>query len=280
MRERADFVIDTGGLTAAMLRRRLADELLPSRTPGRLAVTLQSFGFKYGPSARRRPDAGRALPAQPPLRDRAAPADRTRPSGSWPSSTPTASLTRSTSTCTRCWTTCCPSICRGQGPPRGGDRLHGRTPPIGRDRRAPRGALRGPARVSWPRCSTATYEAGVIDHIGFEVSDLERSGRFYDAVFYALGRAADGRVRARGRLRDQRPGDLVRRPRPRSGARVRPRRAAGERQGGRRRRPPAGLDSGGHDDGRPAQRPAYGRRYYAGYLLDPDGLRVEIVSRR
>ena len=43
-------MIDTGGLTAAMLRRKLADELLPSRTPGRLAVTFQSFGFKYGPA--------------------------------------------------------------------------------------------------------------------------------------------------------------------------------------------------------------------------------------
>ncbi len=50
LRARADVVIDTGGLTAAMLRRKLADELLPSRTPGRLAVTFQSFGFKYGPA--------------------------------------------------------------------------------------------------------------------------------------------------------------------------------------------------------------------------------------
>ncbi len=50
LRERADVVIDTSGLTAAMLRRKLADELLPSRTPGRLAITFQSFGFKYGPS--------------------------------------------------------------------------------------------------------------------------------------------------------------------------------------------------------------------------------------
>jgi UPF0042 nucleotide-binding protein len=48
LRGRADVVIDTTGLTAAMLRRKLADELLPSRTPGRLVVTLESFGFKYG----------------------------------------------------------------------------------------------------------------------------------------------------------------------------------------------------------------------------------------
>jgi RNase adapter protein RapZ len=50
LRGRADVVIDTSGLTAAMLRRKLADELLPSQTPGRMAVTFQSFGFKYGPT--------------------------------------------------------------------------------------------------------------------------------------------------------------------------------------------------------------------------------------
>jgi RNase adapter protein RapZ len=50
LRGRADVVIDTSGLTAAMLRRKLADELLPTRRPGRLAVTFQSFGFKYGPA--------------------------------------------------------------------------------------------------------------------------------------------------------------------------------------------------------------------------------------
>jgi len=48
LRERADLVIDTSGLTATMLRRKLADELLPNRTPGRLAVTFESFGFKHG----------------------------------------------------------------------------------------------------------------------------------------------------------------------------------------------------------------------------------------
>jgi UPF0042 nucleotide-binding protein len=50
VRARADVVIDTGQLTAAMLRRKLTDELLLSKTPGRLAITFQSFGFKYGPS--------------------------------------------------------------------------------------------------------------------------------------------------------------------------------------------------------------------------------------
>jgi len=42
----------------------------------------------------------------------------------------------------------------------------------------------------------------------------------------------------------------------------------------------AGLANGGRDDGPPGPRPQYGRRYYAAYLRDPDGLRVEVVSRR
>jgi RNase adapter protein RapZ len=50
LRERAGVVIDTSRLTAAMLRRRLTEELLPTRNPGRLAITFQSFGFKYGAS--------------------------------------------------------------------------------------------------------------------------------------------------------------------------------------------------------------------------------------
>jgi UPF0042 nucleotide-binding protein len=48
LRDRADVTIDTAGLTAAMLRRKLADELLQTPTPGRMAVTFESFGFKYG----------------------------------------------------------------------------------------------------------------------------------------------------------------------------------------------------------------------------------------
>jgi catechol 2,3-dioxygenase-like lactoylglutathione lyase family enzyme len=41
-----------------------------------------------------------------------------------------------------------------------------------------------------------------------------------------------------------------------------------------------GLSNGGSDDGPPGMRPQYGERYYAAYLRDPDGLRVEVVSRR
>jgi UPF0042 nucleotide-binding protein len=50
LRARADYVMDTTGLTAAQLRRKLSDAMLPTHTPGRLAVTFESFGFKYGPA--------------------------------------------------------------------------------------------------------------------------------------------------------------------------------------------------------------------------------------
>jgi UPF0042 nucleotide-binding protein len=41
-------VIDTTGLSAAMLRRKLAEDMLEARR-GRLGVTFESFGFKHGP---------------------------------------------------------------------------------------------------------------------------------------------------------------------------------------------------------------------------------------
>ncbi len=49
IKERAHVVIDTGGLTTPMLRRKLADELLPTEAASRLAVTFSSFGHKHGP---------------------------------------------------------------------------------------------------------------------------------------------------------------------------------------------------------------------------------------
>jgi UPF0042 nucleotide-binding protein len=49
VKERADIVIDTSGLSAAALRRKVVDELLSPASPGRLAVTFTSFGHKHGP---------------------------------------------------------------------------------------------------------------------------------------------------------------------------------------------------------------------------------------
>jgi catechol 2,3-dioxygenase-like lactoylglutathione lyase family enzyme len=120
----------------------------------------------------------------------------------------------------------------------------------------------------------------LIDHVGFEVSDLERSARFYDAILYALGarrmfesahaiaygvNGPDVWIVVRGRAPAPGYGHLALRA---SG------RAAVDAAHA------AALACGGLEEGPPGIRPQYGRRYYAAYLRDPDGLRVEVVSRR
>jgi RNase adapter protein RapZ len=50
VKECAHVVIDSTGLKAHMLRRKIADEFLPRAPATRLAVTLESFGFKHGPA--------------------------------------------------------------------------------------------------------------------------------------------------------------------------------------------------------------------------------------
>jgi catechol 2,3-dioxygenase-like lactoylglutathione lyase family enzyme len=120
----------------------------------------------------------------------------------------------------------------------------------------------------------------VIDHVGFEVSDLARSARFYDAVFGALGarRMYESEhsvaygitspvvwIVVRGRETGPGYGHMA------LGASGKAAVDAAHT---------AGLRNGGSDDGPPARRPQYGARCYAGYLRDPDGLRVEVVSRR
>ena len=49
VKERADICIDTSGLSAAGLRRKVAEELLEPTHTGKLAVTFTSFGHKHGP---------------------------------------------------------------------------------------------------------------------------------------------------------------------------------------------------------------------------------------
>jgi UPF0042 nucleotide-binding protein len=49
IKAQADVVLDTTGISAADLRRRIAAELLPRQATQKLAVTFQSFGFKHGP---------------------------------------------------------------------------------------------------------------------------------------------------------------------------------------------------------------------------------------
>ena len=47
-KQRADLVLDTSGISAATLRRRVIDEFLPRQSRAKLAVTITSFGHKHG----------------------------------------------------------------------------------------------------------------------------------------------------------------------------------------------------------------------------------------
>lgn len=120
----------------------------------------------------------------------------------------------------------------------------------------------------------------MIDHIGFEVSDLAVSARFYDAVFWALGsrRVIDSEHAIAYGVNGPQFWIVSRGRPPAVGYGHVALQANGKAAVDAAHR--SGLASGGSDDGAPGLRPHYGRRYYAGYLRDPDGLRVEVVSRR
>lgn len=118
----------------------------------------------------------------------------------------------------------------------------------------------------------------MIHHVGFEVSDLARSARFYDAVFFALG----------GRRLHESPHAVaygLTAPDFWITSRSAPQPHYGHTAVGARGRiavdaaHAAGLRNGGRDAGAPGPRPQYGERYYAAYLLDPDGLRLEVVAQ-
>lgn len=118
----------------------------------------------------------------------------------------------------------------------------------------------------------------MIVHVAFEVTDLARSARFYDAIFTSLGcRRMFESTAAIAYGRDHEQFWIVARGRaPAPGYGHVALAAAG--RAAVNGAYAAGLENGGSEDGAPGPRPQYGTSYYAGYLLDPDGLRVELVA--
>src|SRR5688572_14309734 len=115
----------------------------------------------------------------------------------------------------------------------------------------------------------------MIHHVSVEVSDLERSGRFYDAVLGALGcrrhAETDSEI-AWGIVKPvfyARVGEAV----PGGGHVCFAANAIPAVKGAWE----GGIAAGGASDGEPGQRPEYGGNYYSAYLLDPDGYRVEVA---
>lgn len=118
----------------------------------------------------------------------------------------------------------------------------------------------------------------MFDHVGLEVSDLARSSAFYDALFFPLGirRMFESERAIAYGINDARFW-ITARGRPPEGsfghvAITASGKAAVDAAYA------AGLTAGGRSDGPPGPRRQYGPRYYAAYLLDPDGCRVEIVA--
>ncbi len=123
----------------------------------------------------------------------------------------------------------------------------------------------------------------MLGHLSFGVHDLARSAAFYDAVMAPLGYArvwtsekavGYGEPGGGDRLAlFARPGRVVA---PGPGFHLAfdaPNRAAVDAFHA------VALAAGGLDDGGPGYRPHYGDRYYAAFVCDPDGYKLEAVHQ-
>jgi catechol 2,3-dioxygenase-like lactoylglutathione lyase family enzyme len=121
----------------------------------------------------------------------------------------------------------------------------------------------------------------VIDHVSIAVSDLAAAASFYESALASLGYAK----------LEQRPATVgfgkryaefwinLRTPlppsAPQSGAHVALRAASTAAVDAFHA---AALAAGGACDGPPGLRPQHGERYYAAFIRDPDGNRIEAVT--
>ena len=121
----------------------------------------------------------------------------------------------------------------------------------------------------------------MIDHMSIAVRNLERSGQFYDAVLATIGMSR-----------------LVTRPNTIGFGKTYPEFWLNERAGLAPLAPDNGvhialrapsveavtafhevaLREGGSSDGAPGRRPEYTAGYYAAFIRDPDGNRIEAVT--
>jgi len=123
----------------------------------------------------------------------------------------------------------------------------------------------------------------MLDHISITVSELDAAERFYDAIMRALGVVKVGRrynwlgygERARADHPDRVYIAIYTGPKPEAGSsrhwcfKAKSRAEVDAFWN-------AGIAAGGSDDGRPGLRD-YHPSYYAAFLMDPDGNRVEAV---
>lgn len=122
----------------------------------------------------------------------------------------------------------------------------------------------------------------MIDHLAVDVSDLEKSGRFYDNALKPLGykKLMEAPREFGGRLTlgwmDSADTDFY----IGEGSRTTPRLHIAFRADSRETVDEfykAALAAGGTDNGKPGVRPEYHEHYYGAFVLDPDGHNVEAV---
>jgi catechol 2,3-dioxygenase-like lactoylglutathione lyase family enzyme len=121
----------------------------------------------------------------------------------------------------------------------------------------------------------------MIDHVSIGVSDLDRATRFYEAVLATIGFAKiDVRPKTVGFGKSYSEFWLNHRPgmapvAVESGGHVCLRARSTQAVDAFHA---AALASGGSSDGAPTERPQHGEGYYAAFVRDPDGNRIEVVT--
>ena len=128
----------------------------------------------------------------------------------------------------------------------------------------------------------------MLDHVSVTVSDLTRAELFYDAVFAALGVVKVGSDHAEAWIGYGERGDGDHPDRSYFSVRLGPKPEDAPRRHWCFKAPTraavdafwrAGLASGGSDGGEPGIRD-YHPSYYAAFLIDPEGNRIEAVCHR
>ena len=117
----------------------------------------------------------------------------------------------------------------------------------------------------------------MFDHLGLRTSRLDASVRFYEATLSPLGYRLTSRdEQGAGLGPPGAPALWIGRATGQSGSGVHLAFVAPDRKAVDRFHA-AGLEAGGRDNGGPGLRADYGPKYYAAFLLDPDGNNVEAV---
>jgi catechol 2,3-dioxygenase-like lactoylglutathione lyase family enzyme len=121
-------------------------------------------------------------------------------------------------------------------------------------------------------------EEPMFDHLGLRTGKLDASVRFYEAALGPLGyRLASRDDQGAGLGPPGAPALWLYRVTGQSGSGVHLAFVAPDRKAVDRFHA-AGLEAGGRDNGTAGLRSDYGPKYYAAFLLDPDGNNVEAVS--